>query len=127
MFETDLLPVDKLARRVTLGGIRYVPHKTIENAHSPTPLAIRPANFREKSNPNFVDLTGRKVGTMKVLGISADHKKTWVVRCVCGKYETRSSKAIMNINNTGDCCQWCRQLKYLQREDAYRNERNRER
>jgi hypothetical protein len=31
----------------------------------------------------------------------------WIVRCVCGKYETRKSKAIKNILNAHDHCSYC--------------------
>ena len=122
MFDTARTPVDKTAANVIKGGVYYTPDKRIANVHSPTPLPTRSMWFTEKRNPEFVNLTGTKFGQMTVIGISADHKKVWVVRCVCGKYETRSSKAIKNPNNQDDCCQWCRHLKYLQRKDAYKNE-----
>lgn len=54
------------------------------------------------------DLTGRRVGALTVVGKLALVKKRWAVRCNCGIYEARSSKAILNPNNAFDCCFRCR-------------------
>ena len=45
-----------------------------------------------------INLTGSKVGKLTVLGMAdfpgRKHHAAWVVRCVCGYYETRKAKAL---------------------------------
>lgn len=57
------------------------------------------------------DLTGAKYGQFSVVGMCAEgHGKwgLWVVRCSCGDYEVRSTKAIRRADNDSECCAKCR-------------------
>lgn len=64
------------------------------------------------------DLTGFRFGRFTVVGKLI--KKKWQVRCSCGNYSARKSKAILNPNNNNDCCEVCRELLFLRREEAHR-------
>lgn len=65
------------------------------------------------------DLTGRRQGRLKVVGLSKDMAGRWVTRCDCGDYEARSSKAITNPRNTNDSCSKCRKLDQAKRSHYY--------
>lgn len=110
-------PVNKTAALVIGSGVHFEPNKRIQNNDSDTPLRLAPITNDLFSCPGFADLTGMKVGRFVVLGKSADFKGSWVVRCACGKYSTRRSKAIKNLENTQDRCEHCRHLAYLKREE----------
>lgn len=76
--------------------------------------------------PGEEDLTGKKFGRLTVLGILADSPaggRRWVLRCVCGDYEARASKAIrlslagMNaasFNPVSTMCWYCAQWQITQ-------------
>ena len=65
---------------------------------------------------NSLDLTGVKVGRFTVIGLSMLLGR-WVVRCQCGNYEHRRSKAITNPKAPGDRCSECWNLAYLKRRE----------
>jgi hypothetical protein len=65
------------------------------------------------------DLTGRRQGRMTVVGASKDLPARWIMRCDCGDYEPRSSKAVKNPNNSQDCCAKCRQIGQAIRHHQY--------
>ena len=71
----------------------------------------------KRSGPEFTNLVGCKRGRLTVVGIFKNRPKgervKWVVRCVCGDYETRSSKALKNDNNNDDMCSICRKRARL--------------
>ena len=103
------------------GGIHYDHDVGTMGLHSELPLKTRPVRPCEAGQNTFVDLTGAKVGWLRVLGIydGKTHKMAkWVVRCVCGHYEVRTSKALKNPNNQNDKCYKCRNLEYLRKRDA---------
>lgn len=54
------------------------------------------------------DLTGRLIGSLTVIGYARSYPRAWVVRCSCGSYTLRSSKAIRIPANAGDKCDQCR-------------------
>lgn len=62
------------------------------------------------------DLKGVKFGRFTVLGWIGGGK--WQVRCSCGNYAARKTKAIRNPKNNNDCCELCRELLFLKREDT---------
>lgn len=62
------------------------------------------------------DLTGRQVGELTVVGYARHYPRSWVVRCGCGVYTTRSSKAIRNPANSGDKCDHCRKKPEVEAE-----------
>lgn len=67
------------------------PHSAFIRSHAPIPVKPRDRTW-------MVDLTGLKVGKLTVLGVAdfPGRKQTaaWVVRCVCGYYETRKAKTL---------------------------------
>lgn len=67
---------------------------------------------------NETNLTGTKFGRFTVVGKLVNKK--WQVRCSCGNYSARKSKSIKNPNNNNDCCEVCRELLYLRRNEAHR-------
>jgi hypothetical protein len=66
-----------------------------------------------------------KIARLLVTGIAAEivsgNGTNWVVRCVCGSYETRKAKFIKACaagNNPGEeepMCDWCTKTQKLQR------------
>lgn len=56
---------------------------------------------------NIPNLSWTRVGYLKVVGLHAKGKGKWVVRCVCGDYELRNTRAIRNPGNKTDCCSKC--------------------
>ncbi|PWT89281.1 MAG: hypothetical protein C5B54_09200 [Acidobacteria bacterium] len=120
------VPANSAAARVTSRGTHY--DKKLKEApeivHSDCPLPMQGADairWRKRTSPDFTDLTGTKTGRLTVIGLADikyrdPNKKTpWVVRCACGKYEHRSSKAIKNPNNSEDACRACRDWQYVKR------------
>jgi hypothetical protein len=120
-----LMPGDKVAGRVAARGehFEFTPSQ-IGKAHSSTPIASRRPAANELGQPNFKDLTGIRIGRFTVLGIASEistgNGQNWVVRCVCGIYETRKAKFIKACvagNNPGehepmcDCCAYTRRLQ----------------
>lgn len=114
------VPVDRVAARVVAPGQEYVPDKKVVNHDSDLPLSIRPFNKAEVKAQGFIDLRAHRFGRFIVLGISAEHQGRWVVRCACGRYSTRTTKAIKNPRNSEDRCEHCRHLAFLKREEYYR-------
>ena len=119
-------PIDAVAGRVTSRGTHWNPRKTFSGPNSDLPLPIRAANYSEKNNSAWADLTGRKVGRLTVLGIYAiaavgkNKKQAWVVRCQCGRYETRTARAIRNPENKEDYCEMCYHLRCVKKSEEFR-------
>lgn len=99
------------------GGEHYVSRKKFSGDHWTAPQPLRPVPW------NCPDLTGKKLGRLTVVGLldGSRHAKgaRWLVRCTCGDYESRRSKALTNPKNAGDRCDVCRHKVYLQREQVY--------
>ncbi len=108
---TSGTPVDGLAARVASKGFQYKPKKKVVQCHWGAPPEMRRV---PRGVPN---LTGVSFGGFRVMGLYTGTKHRggalWVVRCVCGDYETRSSRAIKNPKNAQDCCELCRHVAYL--------------
>lgn len=117
------VPVDRLAARVVGGGVSFVPNKRVLNNDSEMPIATRPFSRVELKAEGFADLSGRRVGRFTVLGIARDFNRQWVVRCDCGRYSTRTAKAIKNPANSVDRCEHCRHLAFILRDDRMRQAR----
>lgn len=65
---------------------------------SDVPLPTRPWPATARGQDN---LTGRIIGRLTVVGLSADSAKSeggarWVVRCACGNYEHKRTRALRN-------------------------------
>ena len=115
------VPVNHTAAAVVLGkGVHFIPNKIITTGDSELPIPTKPLTRHELSQPQFVDLTGKKFGRFTVIGKSRDHGARWVVRCSCGKYSLRKTKAINNPSNAQDRCEECRHLAHLKREQMWR-------
>jgi len=99
------------------GGVHYEPTKRPGGDHWTAPPPTRRVPW------NCADLTGTKIGRLTVVGLldSRSHDKgaRWLVRCSCGDYEARRSKALKNPNNAGDRCDLCRHQVFLKREQFY--------
>lgn len=113
-------PINKGAAVIARGsGEHWEPKKKFGAAHFDAPPPMRPVPT------SIPDLIGTKFGRLTVVGVlddcdgepRKDKKALWVVRCVCGDYETRTSKAIRNLRNADDRCQMCAHLKHLQRRE----------
>lgn len=114
------VPVDRVAARVTGPGERYTPDKKVLTRDSDLPIATREATTAERGTATFADLTGRRFGRFIVIGLARDFRRQWVVRCSCGRYSTRTARAVKNPENKEDKCEFCRHLAFLKREDRYR-------
>lgn len=116
-FEYDRDPVDRVAARVTQPGVEFEPVITASHADSEIrpPLKDPPLD-----TPTLVDLRGARFGRMVVIGYAASTKARWVVRCVCGRYSLRTTRAIRNPINTDDCCSSCDYLRVLKKKDFKR-------
>lgn len=122
MNNQNCIPVNSVAKRVVQKGIHYDPNfKNLEN-HYDAP----PKKRKVVKDPNCKNFIGHKHGTFTVVGLSekSNQKKKisagarWIVKCVCGKYELRSTKALKNhINNPGkyglDMCRACMDLRKI--------------
>ena len=69
---------------------------------------------------NAPPLVGVRFGRFVVVGLHAEIRGAWVVRCDCGDYETRRSRAIRNPNNFGDRCTLCRNAAYQKKDYEFR-------
>lgn len=106
-------PANRSAATVTSKGTHYVPDMKIAEhiVHSDAPLPMKPL----PNDPSCVDLRGVKYGRLTVLGM-ADTKRgngsnggAWVVRCACGDYEHRTTRAIRRAHPE-DRCKVCDDL-----------------
>jgi hypothetical protein len=113
-------PINKTAAVVVSRGFNYKPDKIVQTNDSDMPIATRTITKKELSNECFVNLTGVRFGRFSVVGVARDLKGCWVVRCDCGTYSTRKSRAIKNEKNIQDRCEHCRHLAHLKRNDQYR-------
>lgn len=77
------------------------------------------------NDPSLPDLTGRKVGHFTVVGFlrRPGRKGRWLVKCLCGRYEERSTKGVTHPSPTADGrpqqCQRCNHLHHLQRQSYF--------
>jgi len=92
-------PINRQSAIVTSPGVRHVPEPptTLHWNHCP---AITTTRLVEH------DFTGMRCGSLFVKGVYAgDTQVRWVVRCTCGRYELRTSKALRSSGNKA--CQSC--------------------
>ena len=114
------IPIDRISARAISAGVAYKPQKTIRNLDTDLPIKTREPTQTERRSNGFVDLSGQRVGRFTVIGMASQINAMWVVRCDCGRYATRTSKAIKNPNNSSDCCEHCRHLFFLKRDERFR-------
>lgn len=118
-----LMPYDKTASMVAGKGVHFEwEPSNAGKVHSSEPLTTRLPNQNELMHASFRDLKGIKIGRLTVMGIAADvissSGQNWVVRCVCGAYETRKArfiKACVSGDNPGDNEPMCDSCGYTRR------------
>ncbi|MEQ1407755.1 hypothetical protein ABK249_22810 [Neorhizobium sp. Rsf11] len=119
-----LLPSDKVAGRVAARGEHFDWKPDLPTTvHSSVPLATRRPTAHELCQPHYTDLTGKRIGRLTVMGVAAEitgNGQKWVVRCVCGAYETRKARSIKSWlvgewkgdhEPMCDCCGYTRRLQ----------------
>lgn len=116
-------PLNRTAATVTSEGERYTPAKKVTQNHWTAPPRI--ARTLPSPGPSFTNLTGTRFGRFVVLGLWEPDRPRgknalpmWVVRCACGDYETRTTRAIRNPANQDDRCQLCRHTAFLQKRSS---------
>lgn len=106
------IPVDRTAAIVTGKGIHYTPIIQKDSVISKVPIPTRQIPESTLNTSAFTDLTGRQIGSFKVIGLSKYQKKRWVVKCVCGNYTARRSKSLLN-ESTRHMCDECNHLQRI--------------
>ena len=95
------IPANATAARVMARGKSFE-YRTPEWCQdSPLPLPIMPAPV----SAELTDLTGLRVGRLRVIGFSAERKARWVCRCDCGMYTLRKTPTIKK--GTAAPCDQC--------------------
>ena len=113
--------VDKNTSMAMSGGVNYTKPTTSPcTSDSKNPILTRQPCSAMLGNPFFNDLTGFRRGRLVAIGIAAETKKRWVVRCDCGTYSLRSVKAILNQENDQDRCDDCTHLVFQKRSEHHR-------
>lgn len=104
-------PINRQAGMVMARGEHWDWHAPGHHFRSDTPPATRP--IPAVCRHNLPDLVGRTIGRLTVVGLARDVNSRWVVRCSCGAYEMRTTRAIRNERNADDRCSECRQVYFL--------------
>jgi len=113
-------PVNKTAALQAAPGEHWEPAVSIMN-HYAEPPTMKPVTQCMLTD-NFTDFTGRKFGRLTVLGLmqkaSKNTKASWVCRCTCGDYCTKTARNLKASTNGGDnfMCGRCNYLQKLRRE-----------
>ena len=94
-------PANATAARVVARGesFEYRTHAGCQD--SPLPLPTMPV----PNNGTLPDLTGSRVGHLRVIGFSAERNGRWVCRCDCGMYTLRKTSALRK--GTAAPCDQC--------------------
>ena len=109
-----LRPANKTAAIVTQArGESWGDSEVFDQVHADTPLEIKARPIEAK------DLSGLRFGRLVVLGYygSGARGSLWVVRCVCGAYETRAGRTIVrhfHSNCSEDRCRSCVRVRDIQ-------------
>lgn len=79
--------------------------------------AKRDIEALEQGDPNFRNLVGLIKGRLTVVAYGGRAKRStpgaqWIVRCKCGNYEVRRTRALRE-QNPNDRCEDCNQLQRL--------------
>jgi hypothetical protein len=114
-----LKAINKTAALVVGEGMHYTPYVISQNNDNEFYLKTKNIQKSAMNNHTFVDLTGYRVGRLTVIGLSADFDKKWVLRCDCGIYTTRKTKAIKNEKNAHDMCDTCRKFYRMKSHDHW--------
>lgn len=97
------IPANATAARVVARGesFEYRAHEGCTD--SPLPLQTMPLPV--DAVPQLPDLTGLRVGRLRVIGFSANRNARWVCRCDCGMYTLRKTSALRR--GTAAPCDQC--------------------
>lgn len=113
-------PLNATAATVTSKGYDYSPPVTFSETVWDAPPPMTPVGRMHLANASFVDLTGRRVGRLTVLGIARDNHRAsgsggglWVCRCSCGRYVGRRAKSLKAASAEAMCneCDYTRKLR----------------
>jgi hypothetical protein len=111
------------AKDASAKGHHWQPAKKVVrewDAHSDCPLPMR--DITKALLNTLPDLRGRRVGKLTVIGLYANKTADgarWVVRCLCGCYETRKTKVIRAFIADSEyaaeraCCSICDYTKQM--------------
>jgi hypothetical protein len=120
-------PLNATAGAVTSKGYQYEPEIGSRNIHEwDAPPPLMPVSDTHIRNTSFVDLTGRVIGRLTVLGMmrsDPSQKALWVCRCACGKYIGQRARALKSGNR--DRCDTCDHNAYLVQAASGNNARQR--
>ena len=110
-------PIDGNAQSVIRTGVHYERKRKHEHGYidQREPYPIR---AMVEVPPNFRHLIGFKFGLLTVIGMALKPKR-WAVRCACGMYTLRSTKAVINPKNAQDACEQCQHQLWLKRHDFW--------
>jgi hypothetical protein len=104
-------PVNRVAVRIIHGEMERPPNFVPPQRHWQNLPKIRSVPIETN------DLTGYRFGLMKVVGLYSlrdkRRKNLWVVKCFCGRYETRHRRAIATPSSKADRCPYCRHIESL--------------
>src|SRR5437660_1341862 len=106
-------PLNATAARATSGGKEadsFVPVLNYgDTQHFLLPPPMIPTEMLEANARSIAaEIIGTKFGRLTVVGYAENQTRNggakWVVRCACGAYAIRKTRAIRNPANSGDRC-----------------------
>lgn len=111
-------PINTQTAKQMGGGEHWKPSVHLQDYFEDMPR-IKPAP--RQAGPNFVDFTAKQFGRLTVVGLLektvSSHKASWVCRCACGGYCTRTSKSLKVAARGGnsfvDRCGMCHYVDSL--------------
>ncbi len=71
------------------------------------------------------DYRGQRWGRLTIIGLldkgerNGNGPASWVVRCDCGRFETRRAKAIREKNNPHEACERCEYVRRIRRRETH--------
>ena len=91
-------PVNAQAARQLGKGVEWTPIVKLQDYFADCP-AMRGEDYfiNTHGNPEFLDFRGKTFGRLSVVGVLVKdgfNRASWVCRCVCGGYCTRSAKSL---------------------------------
>lgn len=119
-------PIDKNAYRVIRPARKEdvwlpKPKESVQIAHSENFLKVSPI---PKGCEHMSSVLGKRRDRMVIFGYSADQPKgknakaSWVVRCDCGNFETRTQILRWLGTSAPDMCRECRNRAFLTNEKS---------
>jgi len=103
-------PIDRVAARVTLPGINYVPNGRMTLSVPPIASAETPPPVnRPPGKQNLAGMTIGRLTVIRYLGDKVDKEgmtvhSRWLVRCQCGTYELRRARSLRELGSSVDMC-----------------------